>query len=49
MAIVSINAPDFIKHAREQQSTDQVVSVKPFGFWTNCACSLAEKALGRAT
>jgi len=25
-----------------QQTIDEIVLVKPFGFWTNCGCSLAE-------
>jgi hypothetical protein len=30
------------KIAKPQQTIDEIVLVKPFGFWTNCDCSLAE-------
>ena len=33
------------KSRRELQTTDETVLVKPFGFWMNCARSLAEPAL----
>jgi hypothetical protein len=32
------------KSLKEQRTIDKLVLVKPFGFWRNCACSLAEPA-----
>jgi hypothetical protein len=32
------------KSWKEQRTIDEIVLVKPFGFWTNCACSFAEPA-----